>query len=150
MYKRQEINRALKEEGKYSFSDESALTLSNEDILRNVNMVLTKKTIEIKAENRVLKIPYKTRYRDLKKELVLSHMTWDGVGRDKPLEISKLQEVVDTQCRMKNGRFNKSALGKILGCNRDTAYNLLLEDKEYSFLLSELYPTDKSSMKRLP
>ena len=40
----------------------------------------------------------------------MSHMTWDGVGRDNPVEISKLQEVVDTQCRMKNGRFNKSAL----------------------------------------
>ncbi len=144
-----EINRALKEEGKYSFSDESALTLSNEDILRNVNMALTKKTRELNAENRILKIPYKTRYRDLKEEIVLSHMTWDGVGRDKPVEISKLQEVVDTQCRMKNGRVNKSALGKILGCNRDTAYNLLLEDKEYSFLLGGLKSTNKSSMKRL-
>ena len=80
----------------------------------------------------------------------MSHMTWDGVGRDKPVEISKLQEVVDTQCRMKNGRFNKSAFGKILGCNRDTAYNLLLEDKEYSFLLIGLDQTDISSMKRLP
>ena len=98
-----EINRALKEEGKYSFSDESALTLSNEDILRNVNIALTKKTRELKAENRILKIPYKTRYRDLKEEMVMSHMTWDGVGRDNPVEISKLQEVVDTQCRMKNG-----------------------------------------------
>lgn len=144
-----EINRAIKEEGKYSFSDESALTLSSEDILRNENIALTKKTRELKAENRILKTPYKTRYRDLKEEIVISHMNWDGVGRDKPVEISKLQEVVDTQCRMKNGRFNKSALGKILGCNRDTAYNLLLEDKEYSFLLSELFPTDKSSIKRL-
>ena len=79
----------------------------------------------------------------------MSHMTWDGVGRNKPVEISKLQEVVDTQCRMKNGRLNKSALGKILGCNRDTAYNLLLKDEEYSFLLSELQPTDKTSIKRL-
>ena len=77
----------------------------------------------------------------------MSHMTWDGVGRNKPVEISKLQEVVDTQCRMKNGRLNKSALGKILGCNRDTAYNLLLKDEEYSFLLSELQPTDKTSIK---
>jgi len=50
---------------------------------------------------------------------------------------------------MKNGRFNKSALGKILGCNRDTAYNLLFEDKECSFLLLELHQTDKSSIKRL-
>ena len=144
-----EINRAIKEEGKYSFSDEPALTLSSEDILRNKNIALTKKTREIKAENRILKIPYKTRYRDLKEEMVMSHMTWDGVGRNKPVEISKLQEVVDTQCRMKNGRLNKSALGKILGCNRDTAYNLLLKDEEYSFLLSELQPTDKTSIKRL-
>ena len=50
---------------------------------------------------------------------------------------------------MKNGRLNKSALGKILGCNRDTAYNLLLKDEEYSFLLSELQPTDKTSINRL-
>ena len=80
---------------------------------------------------------------------MVSHITWDGIARDKPVEISKLQEVVDTQCRMKNGRFNKSAFGKILGCNRDTAYNLLLEDKEYSFLLRELETTNKISMKRL-
>ena len=51
---------------------------------------------------------------------------------------------------MKNGRFNKSALGKILGCNRDTAYNLLFEDEEYSFLLRGLDPTDKNSIKRAP
>ena len=81
---------------------------------------------------------------------MFSHMTWDGVARDKPVEISKLQEVVDSQCRMKKGRFNKSALGKILGCNRDTAYNLLLEDEEYSFLLRGLAPTDKNSIKRVP
>ena len=81
----------------------------------------------------------------MKEEIVVSHMTWDGIGRDKPVEISKLQEVVDTQCRI---RFNKSALGKILGCNRDTAYNLLLEDKEYSFLLRGLDPTGKNSIKR--
>ena len=138
-----EINRALKEKGKYSISDETALTLSREDILRNQNMALTKKTLELKGENRILKIPYKTRYRDLKEEIVLSYMTWDGIGRDNPVEISKLQEVVDTKCRMKNGRVNKSALGKILGCNRDTAYNLLLHDKEYSFLLRGLNPTNK-------
>ena len=144
-----EINRALKEEGKYSFSDESALTLSNEDILRNENIALTKKTRKLKAENRILKIPYKNRYRNLKEEIVVSHMTWDGVARDKPVEISKLQEVVDTQCRLKNGRFNKSDFGKILGCNRDTAYKLLFEDKEYSFLLRGLESTNNSSMKRL-
>lgn len=138
-----EINRALKENGKYSLSDESALTLSSDDILRNQNMALTNKTLELKSENRIQKIPYKTRYRDLKEEIVLSHMTWDGIGRDNPVEISKLQEAVDTQCRMKNGRVNKSALGKILGCNRDTAYSLLLHDKEYSFLLRGLNPTNK-------
>ena len=109
--------------------------------------MLVEKTSELKAGNKILKIPYKTRYRDLKEEIVVSHRTWDGIGRDKPVEISKLHEVVDTQCRMKNGRFNKSALGKILGCNRDTAYNLLFEDKEYSFLLRGLDPTDKNSIK---
>lgn len=145
-----DVNKALKKEGKFTFHDEPALTLSKEDILRNENRLLVKKTSELKAENRILKIPYKTRYRDLKEEIVVSHVTWDGISRDKPVEISKLQEVVDTQCRMKNGRFNKSALGKVLGCNRDTAYNLLLEDKEYSFLLRELDPTGKNLIKRVP
>lgn len=142
-----DVNKALKKEGKFTFDDEPALTLSIEDILRNENRLLEKKTSELKSENSILKIPYKTRYRDWRKEIVVSHMTWDGIGRDKPVEISKLQEVVDTQCRMKNGRLNKSALGKILGCNRDTAYNLLLKDKEYSFLLRGLDPTDKNSIK---
>ena len=108
-----DVNKALKKEGKFTFDDELALTLSREDILRNENRLLVKKTSELKAENRIQKIPYKNRYRDLKEETVVSHMTWDGVARDKPVEISKLQEVIDTQCRMKNGRFNKSALGKI-------------------------------------
>ena len=145
-----DVNKALKKEGKFTFEDEPALTLSSEDILKNENRLLVKKTSELKAENRILKIPYKNRYRELKEEIVVSHMTWDGVARDKPVKISKLQEVVDTQCRMKNGRFNKSALGKILGCNRDTAYNLLLEDEEYSFLLRGLDPPDKNSIKRVP
>jgi hypothetical protein len=145
-----DINKALKKNGKFTYNDEPANTLSKEDILQNENRVLVKKTKEQSAEIRLLKVHYKVRYRDLKEEKVMSNMTWDGIGRDEPVEISKLQEVVDTECRMKNGRFNKSALGKILGCNRDTAYNLLLEDKEYSFLLSGLDPTDKSTMKRVP
>ena len=139
-----EINRALKLGGKYSFSIEKAISLSSEDIIKNKNIALSKKTLELKEENRILKIPYKIRYRDLKQEMIMSHMTWDGIVRDKPVEISKLQEVVDTQCRMKNGRLNKSALGKILGCNRDTAYKLLIEDKEYSFLIKGLAPANQS------
>ena len=138
------INKALKKEGKFTFEDESALTLSREDILRNENRLLVKKTSELSAKNSILRIPYKTRYRDLKEEIVVSYMTWDGVGRDNPVEISKLQEVIDTECRMKNGRFNKSAFGKILGCNRDTAYKLLIEDKEYSFLIKGLAPANQS------
>ncbi len=140
-----DVNKALKKEGKFTFDDEPALTLPSEDILRNQNRMLVKNTPELKEENNsILKIPYKIRYRDLKEEIVVSHMTWDGIGRDKPVEISRLQDVVNTHCRMKNGRLNKSALGKILGCNRDTAYNLLLEDKEYSFLLKVLDPTNKN------
>ena len=140
-----DVNKALKKEGKFTFDNEPALTLPSEDILRNQNRMLVKNTPELKEENNsILKIPYKIRYRDLKEEIVVSHMTWDGIGRDKPVEISRLQDVVNTHCRMKNGRLNKSALGKILGCNRDTAYNLLLEDKEYSFLLKVLDPTNKN------
>ena len=140
-----DVNKALKKEGKFTFDDEPALTLPSEDVLRNQNRMLVKNTPELKEENNsILKIPYKIRYRDLKEEIVVSHMTWDGIGRDKPVEISRLQDVVNTHCRMKNGRLNKSALGKILGCNRDTAYNLLLEDKEYSFLLKVLDPTNKN------
>ena len=46
-----DVNKALKKEGKFTFDDELALTLSREDILRNENRLLVKKTSELKAEN---------------------------------------------------------------------------------------------------
>ena len=64
---------------------------------------------KVKAENRILKIPYKNRYRDLKEEVVVSHMTWDGVARDKPIEISKLQEVKSNSIPQQGGRSKKQS-----------------------------------------
>ena len=50
-----DVNKALKKEGRFTFEDDPALTLSREDILRNENRLLVKKTSELKAENRILK-----------------------------------------------------------------------------------------------
>mgnify|MGYP003135673224 CR=1 FL=1 len=103
--------------------------LTDEEINNNQLRLLTKQTKtdqRIKREQRKviynLKNPAEKRLRDMIQNDTLS--SW-----------------VDTHCRKKNGSINKSALGRELGMDRETAVKLLIE-LDQAYLLRPLHPKE--------
>jgi len=77
---------------------------------------------ELKKENFQLKNPAKTRLKEMIQNETID--TW-----------------IDTNCRMKNGKINMTALGKELRIDRKTAEKLLIE-LDVAYLLRPLHPKE--------
>tara|TARA_X000001036_G_scaffold78167_1_gene69861 strand:- start:530 stop:1327 length:798 start_codon:yes stop_codon:yes gene_type:complete len=120
----------------------SAVSISKLEILENENKALTKKTKELSHKLKNAKKNYLEEYEKLKTTWMVTDKNWLGEKLESSVKVTELQWKVDTQCRMKNGRFVKARFGVLLGCNRDTAFGIINQDDEFRYLVDTLYPKD--------
>ena len=90
------------------FEEEKKEGLSELEILRNTDIVKTKKIKELRHQLRLMKEPFRDKVRKMINEGILD-------------------DFIDKNCRKKNGKINWAELGRQLECHADTAKKMMLE-----------------------